>query len=132
MTYTLRNRAEEVVRKALLVLISACLLVTAVYADTAEEEINHLISAVAESGCTFVRNGNNYSAQEAEEHLQLKYRRGRKHAKTAEQFISRLASESSMSGKPYYMNCEGVPSQTSGDWLAQRLELIRNGQKSAG
>ncbi len=108
-------------------MLAACLLVTTVNAETAEEEINSLIAAVADSGCTFVRNGKNYTSQEAEKHLQLKYRRGRKHAQTAEQFISRLASESSMSGNPYYMNCEGKPSQRSGDWLMQRLELIRNG-----
>ncbi len=123
-----QNLSRLFIRGILAVFAAISMFGTVVYADSAEDEINSLIAAVAESGCTFIRNGKEYDAHEAEQHLQLKYRRGRKHAKTAEQFISRLASQSSMSRKPYYMQCAGEPAQPSGDWLTNRLDLLRNGQ----
>ena len=57
-------------------------------AGDADTEIRGLIQAVAESGCDFDRNGTRYSAKEAAEHLELKYSRGKRHVKSAEDFIS--------------------------------------------
>ncbi len=89
-------------------------------ADDPEQEILQLIDFVAASGCVFHRNGSDYSAVAAAEHLQLKYRRGRKYADTAEHFIDRLASASSFSGKPYTVTCAG-DTQTAGEWLHREL-----------
>ncbi|MEO0345779.1 MAG: DUF5329 domain-containing protein [Pseudomonadota bacterium] len=97
---------------------------TAETPDTAAE-IEHLISAVGESGCMFVRNGKEHDAEAAEAHLSLKYRRGRKYATTAERFIERLASQSSMSRKTYQMVCSDSPAVSSGDWLHARLAEYR-------
>lgn len=91
----------------------------------ADGEINHLINRVEESGCLFVRNGDEHSASDAAGHLRLKYRRGKRYAKTAEQFIERLASESSWSGKPYFINCPDNLPVTSRDWLTKELERFR-------
>ncbi|TGD75440.1 hypothetical protein E4634_03055 [Mangrovimicrobium sediminis] len=85
-----------------------------------EREIQQLIDFVAASGCVFHRNGSDYSAEAAAEHLQLKYRRGRKYADTAEHFIDRLASASSFSGKPYTVTCAGE-TQTASQWLHREL-----------
>jgi hypothetical protein len=63
-------------------------------------EIDFLLTAVGDSGCSFLRNGKAYSSADAEAHLRMKYQRGRHYASTTEQFIVRLASSSSMSGKP--------------------------------
>lgn len=97
---------------------------TAETPDTAAE-IEHLISAVGESGCTFVRNGKEHDAEAAEAHLRLKYRRGRTYATTAEAFIERLASKSSMSRQAYQMSCPALPPVASGDWLRARLAEYR-------
>ncbi len=96
---------------------------------SAESEIEFLISAIGASGCDFVRNGKRHSARDAEEHIRTKYRRGRRYAPTTELFIERLASRSSMSKKPYRIECPGEPAVTSGDWLKARLEEHRGTER---
>ena len=54
----------------------------------------------------------------------MKYRRGKRYASTTEKFIERLASKSSMSRKPYYIECPGdeaVPTGRVADGAAHRL-----------
>ena len=84
--------------------------------ETADAEIRYLLDYVAGSGCVFLRNGDRHDASDAADHLRLKYDRGRRYADTAEQFIDRLASQSSWSGKPYSVTC-GATTEPSGDWL---------------
>lgn len=94
---------------------------------TAGTEIKYLIGAVATSGCTFTRNGKHHDAEAAAAHLKMKYRRAKRHAKTAEMFIARLASKSSLSGRPYTLTCAGEPKQNTGAWLTAKLEAYRAG-----
>ena len=115
----------RILRRQAAAWIALCILATGAQAETATEEIDHLIVSIGQSDCTFVRNGKDHSAQEAADHLRMKYRRGKAHAKSAEQFIARLASKSSFSGKPYYMKCDGEEPQQAGEWLTQRLEASR-------
>jgi len=95
-------------------------------ADVTEAEVEYLVSTVGESNCTFIRNGKRHSAEDAEDHLRMKYRRGKRYAPTAEKFIERLASASSMSKKPYYIECKGQEAVPSGDWLMARLNVYRH------
>ena len=114
--------------KLIIALLVACgLAVSVAVADDAvlDEEINHLISAIGASGCEFVRNGKRYSSEKAEDHIRVKYRRGKRYATTTENFIERLASQSSMSKEPYWIECEGDPPVKSGDWLRAELERYR-------
>ena len=91
-----------------------------------QEEIDALLTAVGDSGCTFIRNGKFYGAEKAESHLRMNYKRGRRHATTAEDFIRRLASRSSVSGKDYLIQCDGAGTVTSESWFTERLRLQRN------
>ncbi len=93
--------------------------------ETTEAEIDYLISAIGGSGCDFIRNNKRHSARDAEEHIRMKYRRGRRYAPTTELFIERLASRSSMSKKPYWIDCPGEDAVESGEWLTARLEEYR-------
>ena len=93
-------------------------------AVVAEVEIEQLLIAIGESGCEFIRNGKRHSASDAESHLRMKYKRGRRYAKTAELFIERLATASSMTRRPYEIDCGGEPERT-GDWLKARLDGLR-------
>ena len=88
-------------------LLPTLLLATLAFAaDTnAEREIEYLIEAIGNSGCEFIRNGKRHSARDAEDHIRMKYKRGRRYAPTTELFIERLASKSSMSKRPYLMQC---------------------------
>ncbi len=99
-------------------------------ADLAPEqdaEIQYLLQFVATSGCTFIRNGSDSNPADAADHLRLKFRRGKRYVKSAEQFIDRLASESSWTGKKYSVNCQGETSET-GPWLHRALEEHRKVQ----
>lgn len=93
-------------------------------AAEADAEIRGLIQAIAESGCEFDRNGTRHSAQDAAEHLELKYSRGKRYVKSAEDFIQRLASKSSWSGTPYQMICDGE-AEAASDWLSTTLVQLR-------
>lgn len=90
------------------------------------QEVQALLTFVGNSHCTFIRNGADYSATEAQAHLQKKFdylvRKDR--VNSAEEFIERAGSESSMSGKPYKVSCDGKE-QLSGDWLREELERLR-------
>ncbi len=91
------------------------------FASNDADAIEHLLVSVGNSGCTFIRNGKEYSSTDAEDHLRMKYRRGKKWATDAEAFIDRLASKSSFSGKPYRIRCGTDAAQLTSDWLTQRL-----------
>jgi hypothetical protein len=101
-------------------------LPAAAYADDNDAEIEYLVSTIGTSDCTFIRNGKRHDANAAEEHLRMKYRRGKRYAPTAEMFIERLASASSMSRKPYYIECDGQEALPSGEWLMAQLHEYRS------
>lgn len=96
-----------------------------VMANDAEVEIEYLLSSVGSSGCVFIRNGKSHNAEDAEDHLRMKYDNGRRYATTSEKFIERLASKSSLSRRAYYIDCEDEERLNSGDWFKQRLSEYR-------
>ncbi|ODU42395.1 MAG: hypothetical protein ABS96_28110 [Lysobacteraceae bacterium SCN 69-123] len=95
----------------------------------ARAEIGGLMQALEDSGCRFQRNGSWHDAAEARSHLQRKYdyllKRGL--ADSAEQFIERAASRSSISGKPYRVACPGRAEQDAAPWFRQQLLRLRGG-----
>lgn len=92
-----------------------------------QREIDWLIAGLGASGCRFERNGSWYDAKKAQAHLQQKYDYLRKRgmADTAELFIERAATESSMSGKPYHVQCAGRAVEPSAQWFKRRLHTLR-------
>jgi hypothetical protein len=100
---------------------------------TAKQEIEHLIGHLAASGCQFNRNGSWYDSSRAVSHLQRKYEYllKRNLAPSAEAFIERAASESSASGKPYYVRCGDRAQIESAVWFRDALAKFRaSGGKS--
>ena len=87
-------------------------------------EIQHLLDFISESGCRFQRNGSEYSAADAREHIEMKYDYVRKKINSAEDFITYAASRSSLSGRLYMVNCGGGW-QSSQDWLLDELRRFR-------
>jgi hypothetical protein len=111
----------------ILVATLPALLCTTAQAKTppeADREVQYLLEFVAASGCSFERNGSSHKAEDAADHLRLKYRRGGRYVDTAEHFIDRLASESSWTGKPYTVTCEEQVIPT-GKWLHEALDQHR-------
>ena len=109
--------------KAGLALVGLLVALTA-QGEAADQEITYLLEFVADSGCTFHRNGDDHASAEAADHLRLKYRRGKRYVSSAEAFIDRLASESSWSGKPYTVSC-GEHTEPSSVWLHRALADYR-------
>jgi hypothetical protein len=94
---------------------------------TAQTEINYLLNFVEISGCEFNRNGAWYDSVQAQRHLRTKldYLSARNRIETAENFIERAASKSSLSGLPYQVRCGDCSIATTGDWLAAVLARYR-------
>jgi hypothetical protein len=90
-------------------------------------EINILLGFVEGSGCQFYRNGFWFGSKAAQEHLREKYNylNLRNQVNTAEQFIDRAATESSFSGLPYEVRCDGGAIITSRRWLTEELARLR-------
>ncbi len=67
-----------------------------------QQRIDYLIQSLSSlEGAVFIRNGSEYNAKAACDHLQKKLAYGGERVKTAEDFIKYCASQSSMSNKPY-------------------------------
>ena len=91
----------------------------------ADVEIDYLLSSVAQSHCTFIRNGKSHTATVAADHLRMKYRRARWAVDNADEFIDRLASRSSMTGEVYTMQCADADAAPTREWLTARLAEFR-------
>lgn len=94
---------------------------------TAEKEIQYLFEFISQSDCTFIRNNSEYPAPDARNHMQNKYAYAKRWLDSAEQFIERIASKSSISGKRYQVRCEGELFY-SDNWLTQELIRYRTSQ----
>ncbi|WP_236585267.1 DUF5329 domain-containing protein [Dyella sp. EPa41] len=93
---------------------------------TGQREVQALLAFVGSSHCTFIRNGKAYDAEAARNHLQYKldYLVQRHKVNSAEEFIERAGTDSSFSGKPYRVNCDGTE-RLSADWLREELQRLR-------
>jgi len=94
----------------------------------ADGEIRALIASLAHSPCRFQRNGSWYDGARAAAHLQRKYDylQGKALAGTAEQFIDRAATRSSVSGRVYRVACPGQPEQDASAWFGSQLQALRH------
>lgn len=119
------------VRLRALIFASALLFGSLAWAGTpsaaAQAEIAHLLAHLRTSGCEFRRNGTWYSATDAAAHLERKKQYLVKHAQieSAEGFIEKAASKSSMSGEPYLVRCQLHQTVPSAVWLRAELDRFR-------
>ena len=91
-----------------------------------QDEIQHLLQFVENSGCEFERNGTIYDSKEARLHIEKKYNYVRSYVDETEDFIKYAATESSISGRKYHVIC-GDRKLASGDWLHEELSRYRSG-----
>jgi Family of unknown function (DUF5329) len=115
------------VKKTITIILAWGMLSSGAYAtelsSTAQSEIKHLLDYLSLSRCEFYRNGNWYTAEAARAHLEKKYQYllRKQVIGSAEDFISKAATQSSMSGAPYRVRC-GNNISPSAVWL--RAELM--------
>lgn len=122
-----RRSAWPWARAGLMVLGLGPALCLAELSAASKKEIDGLLHAVGTSGCEFMRGGSPHAAAKAHEHLAMKYEylASRDQLKSAEDFITKAATRSSMTGEAYGIRCKGAPTQTSADWMNAQLKVIR-------
>jgi len=93
----------------------------------ARAEIEYLLSAIANSGCRFYRNGTWYDAKSAAAHLRGKYQSlaAKELIRDTDDFIDKAAAKSSLSGQDYAIKCEGIAEMSSRQWLTDALVSYR-------
>lgn len=93
----------------------------------AQSEIHYLLGFIETSGCEFYRNGSWYDSKKAQAHLRYKYEMlaARDQINTAEDFIEKAATKSSLSGQPYEVRCSGGEAVTINRWLHDVLARYR-------
>ncbi len=92
-------------------------------------KIHYLIASVeALEGATFIRNGHQYGARAASDHLRLKLKMAGNRVKTAEDFIKFCASKSSMTGEPYLMRFADSTTVESEVFFRNRLKTFPKGK----
>lgn len=124
-----RRRSGSVTGRTALVALVALLpsLCAAQLNPAAQREVAGLLEAVGASGCEFMRGGTAYPADQAQQHLRKKYEymAARGQLVSAEDFVDKAATRSSMLGEAYLMRCGGAVLQPCEQWLRARLKAIR-------
>lgn len=83
-----------------------------------EARINAMLDGLAQKkDLVFVRNGDAHNCEEAVSHLRLKLGNTRNRIDTAEEFIDKVASSSSISGKPYLVKIPGKSDENAQPYL---------------
>jgi hypothetical protein len=105
-------------------------LATLVLGRDAREQrrIEFLIQSFSSlKGVVFIRNGKEYNAQAAQNHLQDKLNFAGERVKTAEEFIKYCGSESSISHRPYKIRfADGTVTETASYFHAKLKEFDQN------
>jgi hypothetical protein len=106
----------------------ACVLALAGELNPAmQKEIGQLLDRIETSNCSFGRNGSWHPPADARKHLQMKmdYMVKRNMLSSTEDFISKAATASSMSGEAYQIRCGSNAPMPSATWLTAELKRIR-------
>lgn len=119
-------------RTPLLTLLLLFLIPSVLVARDAREEkrIEHLIQSVEGlKGAVFIRNGAEYQAKEAGDHLRLKLKNAGNRVRTAEEFIEACASRSSISGTAYKIRLVDGTTTETGPFLRAKLREFDEAHK---
>ncbi len=89
-----------------------------------EQKIEKLILYVEKSEAVFIRNGTEYKAKEAADHLRMKRKKAGNKVKTAKDFIDLIASKSYLSGDAYKMKFKNGSTINTRDMLYNELRKL--------
>lgn len=99
--------------------------------DVEQQKIAYLIDSVATlQGATFIRNGTEYDAARAADHMRLKLRFAGSRVKTAEDFITYCGTGSSISGTKYTIRFQDGHVVDSATFLRGKLSEYKPGMIS--
>lgn len=93
------------------------------------DKIQYLIASVETlQGASFIRNGKDYDARRAADHLRFKLKAAGDRVKTAEDFIRLCASRSYLSGEPYRIRFSDGKSIEAEIFFRERLKRFPGGK----
>ena len=100
---------------------------------TESQKIDWLIDQVKDSELVFLRNGNTHSAANAAKHLKFKIKTAKKmfwffgpeKKFTVDDFINKIASKSSSTGKLYKIRLKNGLEVTTKNWLNKKLKELQ-------
>jgi len=114
------------IHRLLLALVALLALSPLAACAASNPEIEALIVRVEHAdGVVFIRNGSEHSAVEAAAHLRRKLAAAHGRITTAEQFIDKLGTRSSMTGMAYRVRFADGRQIDSATWLRQLLRELR-------
>jgi hypothetical protein len=92
---------------------------------TEREKIEQLIAVIgSDDGATFIRNGAEHSPEAAADHLRSKWQAAGDAIKTADEFIEKIASKSSLSDEPYRVRLADGSEVLASEYLKEKLSQI--------
>jgi len=94
---------------------------------TEREKIDGLLERMAASDATFIREGIDYDGAHAAAHLRDKYTIARDQVGTLDEFIERIGSRSSTTGRPYYVRFSDGTTIDAEAWLRQQARFLEPG-----
>ena len=95
-----------------------------------QNEIDHLLTYVETTKCSYIRNGDAHDGPDARSHIQRKYDYFYDDIESTEDFIRLSATKSTMSGDKYFIACPNKPKVYSSEWLLDELHRYRKTHKS--
>lgn len=112
-------------------LLTVIALASVTWAGTLSEaeKIEQLLKSVEVMQARFIRNGTEYDAKQAADHLRLKIRKAGSRIQTAEDFIKYCGSQSSMSGEKYRIKFADGREIESEAYLREKLKEIEAGSE---
>ncbi|MHC4638771.1 MAG: DUF5329 family protein [Planctomycetota bacterium] len=91
-----------------------------------QDMIEKMISSLQQlSDSKFIRNGKEYTIDEAVTHIKRKWEWKKSEIKTAEDFITITGSKSSVSGEPYLIKHPDGKVMKLEDWFQKQLDLMK-------
>ena len=100
---------------------------------TQQREIEYLIDSIATlQGARFVRNGTEYDARQAADHLRMKLGIAGDKVESAEDFIRYCATAASISGQKYRIRFADGRDIDAAAFLRERLAAYRANDRSTG
>jgi Family of unknown function (DUF5329) len=98
--------------------------------QTEPEKIEALIRHVESlADAKFIRNGVEYDAKTAGQFLRGKWKTQESNVKTVQDFIDKIATQSSTTGKPYLIKLKDGREVKSGEYLAAELKKLAAADK---
>jgi hypothetical protein len=87
---------------------------------TEKERIDAAVLRVEKSDLTFIRNGAEHNGKDAADHLRLKLRNAGSAVKTFDDFVEKVATKSSISGKPYEVKLKDGTKVELAKWIREK------------